>query len=280
MDDAAGVTRRALCFVEGEIGYLARLDTRPYRYVGQAPPGVAVEMGEREFRTMQVRIGWPHAAEFTLDDVGFAMTCGEYPTSFEAFEEVEAVRADYYREMEAVVVAKTGAAGAIAFDHNVRHAPRGAAGEAIGKPARIAHNDYTDWSAPQRVRDLLGEKAAAQVFRRRYNFINLWRPLLEPLRDAPLAVCDARSVAAGDLIVSDLIYPDRRGEIYQMFHNPHHRWYFFPEMRRDDLLFIKCFDSLTDGRARCSAHTAFDDPSTPRDSPSRYSIEVRTLVTW
>lgn len=279
MDDA-GIARRALNFVEGEIGYLARLDARPYRYVGPAPPDVPIEIGDREFRIMRVCNGWPQIAEFTLDGVGFAMTAGEYPTSFGSFEDPEAVRADYYREMEAVVVAKTGAARAIVFDHNVRHAPRGAAGEAIGKPARIAHNDYTDWSAPQRVRDLLGEKAAAEVFKRRYNFINLWRPLLEPLRDAPLAVCDARSVAAGDLVVSDLIYPDRRGEVFQMFHGPDHRWYYFPEMCRDDLLFIKCFDSMTDGRARCSAHTAFDDPTTPPGSPPRYSIEVRTLVMW
>ena len=87
-------------------------------------------------------------------------------------------------------------------------------------------------------------------------------------------------MAIGDLVVSDLIYPDRRGEVFQMFHSPDHRWYYFPEMRRDDLLFIKCFDSMTDGRARCSAHTAFDDPTTPPGSPPRYSIEVRTLVMW
>lgn len=143
MDDA-GIARRALNFVEGEIGYLARLDARPYRYVGPAPPDVPIEIGDREFRTVRVWNGWPQIAEFTLDGAGFAMTVGEYPTSSGFFEDPKAVRADYYREMEAVVVAKTGAVRAIAFDHNVRHAPRGAAGEAIGKPARIAHNDYTD----------------------------------------------------------------------------------------------------------------------------------------
>jgi hypothetical protein len=270
-------SRREAAFVEGDIAYLARLETKPYRYVGASPPGVPIEVGDREFRTMRIGNGWPLAESFTLDDAGFAIDA--LPTTFDAFEDLDAVRSRYYPEMEARVVRKTGAARAVAFDHNVRHAPRGSAGGAIGKPSRLAHNDYTDTSAPQRVRDLLGA-SAEDVLRGRYAFINLWRPLLEPLRDAPLAVCDARSVAAGDLVASDLIYPDRRGEVYQVFHNPEHRWYFFPEMSRNDLLFIKCFDSMVDGRARCSAHTAFDDPTTPPGSPERYSIEVRTLVMW
>jgi len=49
-------------------------------------------------------------------------------------------------------------------------------------------------------------------------------------------------------------------------------------MTRDEIVLIKCFDSKTDGRARFSAHTAFDDPTTPANALPRESIEVRTLV--
>jgi hypothetical protein len=76
------------------------------------------------------------------------------------------------------------------------------------------------------------------------------------------------------------IYPERRGEIYWLAFNPQHRWLYFPDMEVEELVFIKCYDSLNDGRARFSAHSAFDDPTCPPGSPPRQSIEVRTLVLW
>jgi hypothetical protein len=98
------------------------------------------------------------------------------------------------------------------------------------------------------------------------------------LRDAPLAMADARTVAADDLVGSDLIYRDRVGETYSVRYNPAHRWYYVPEMQRDEALLLKCYDSATDGRARFAPHTAFDDPTAPRDMLPRESIEMRALV--
>jgi hypothetical protein len=43
---------------------------------------------------------------------------------------------------------------------------------------------------------------------------------------------------------------------------------------------IKVFDSFEDGTARLSAHTAFDDPRTPKAAPKRRSIELRALLFW
>jgi hypothetical protein len=98
------------------------------------------------------------------------------------------------------------------------------------------------------------------------------------LRDRPLALCDAASVAADDLVASDLIYPNRNGETYSVKFNPDHRWFYFSEMAADEALLLKCYDSATDGRARFAPHTAFVDPTTPKDAPPRESIELRTLV--
>ena len=98
----------------------------------------------------------------------------------------------------------------------------------------------------------------------RVQVINLWRPIRGPLRDAPLAVCDARTVEPGDLVPSDLVYPNRVGETYAVTYNPAHRWYYVPEMRPDEALLLKILDSRTDGRARFAPHTAFTDPTTPR----------------
>jgi hypothetical protein len=91
-------------------------------------------------------------------------------------------------------------------------------------------------------------------------------------------VCDVASVAPADLVPSDLVYPNRIGETYAVTYNSNHRWFYVPAMRTDEALLIKCFDSLTDGRARFAPHTAFDDPTAPADVLPRESIEIRSLV--
>ncbi|MGZ8485050.1 MAG: CmcJ/NvfI family oxidoreductase, partial [Candidatus Binatia bacterium] len=72
--------------------------------------------------------------------------------------------------------------------------------------------------------------------------------------------------------------PDRVGEIYHLTHNPNHRWFYFPNMQTNEAIVFKCYDSMKDGRARWSAHAAFDDPISPGNAPARESIEMRTLA--
>src|SRR5437762_1566025 len=139
------------------------------------------------------------------------------------------------------------------------------------------HNDYTVKSGPRRVRDLMGEEAE-ELLRHRFEIVNVWRPIRGPLRDAPLAVCDATSVAFADFVPSDLVYRDRIGETYRVRYNPAHRWFYVPEMRADEAVLIKCYDSAEDGRARFTAHSAFEDPTASADVLPRESIELRTLV--
>ncbi len=108
--------------------------------------------------------------------------------------------------------------------------------------------------------------------------VNVWRPIQGPIETAPLAVLDARSVADGDLVATDLVYPKRTGEIYEVAYSPAHRWFTFPGMARNETLLIKGYDSRKDGRARFTPHTAFDDPTTPPNAAVRESIEVRTFA--
>ena len=89
---------------------------------------------------------------------------------------------------------------------------------------------------------------------------------------------DSGSLAAADLIASERRYPDRVGETYQVAYNPDHKWFYFPRMNRDEALVFKVFDSKTDGRARFTAHTSFEDPNTPPNAAPRESIEVRTIA--
>jgi hypothetical protein len=108
--------------------------------------------------------------------------------------------------------------------------------------------------------------------------INVWRPIRGPVQSSPLAVCDARSMTLQDFVAMDLRYRDRTGEVYSVAFNPNHRWFYFPYMERNEVLFLKGYDSAEDGRARFTAHTAFEDPTSPPDAPARESIEARALV--
>ena len=94
----------------------------------------------------------------------------------------------------------------------------------------------------------------------------------------PLGFVDSESIAPRDLAVCDLIYADRTGEIYIGVYNADHRWYYFPRMTREEAVLIKCYDSMKDGRARFSLHSAFDDPTSPQKPKPRESIETRTFA--
>ena len=139
------------------------------------------------------------------------------------------------------------------------------------------HNDYTEWSGPQRVRDILPAEAD-DLLSRRFAIVQVWRPIRHPVETFPLAICDARSLSAENLVISERRYPNRVGQTYAITYNPAQRWYWFPRMRRDEALVFKVYDSLLDGRARWTAHTAFDDPTAPPDARPRESIEIRTLA--
>ncbi len=96
--------------------------------------------------------------------------------------------------------------------------------------------------------------------------------------ETPLAVCDARSIKPGDLVATELKYRDRSGEVQSLAYNANHRWFYVPNMQQNEAMLIKCFDSAHDGRARFTAHSAVEDPTSPPDAPARESIEVRTLA--
>lgn len=81
-----------------------------------------------------------------------------------------------------------------------------------------------------------------------------------------------------DFVAMDLKYQDRIGEVYAVAFNPDHRWFYFPHMQRDEVLLLKGYDSMEDGRARFTAHSSFEDPTTVPDAPARESIETRMLV--
>jgi hypothetical protein len=237
-------------------------------------------LGQYESREVPIRDARPFVAELSLDCEGFELR--RQDSAVKGFYDEEELRRVYYPEVLDLVREATGATRALVFDHTIRVESGEGAAQAGGAgkgPVRQAHNDYTDISGPQRVRDLIADPAEAErLGKGRFAVINVWRPIRGPLLRAPLAVADARSIAEGDLQATDLVYPDRVGEIFELAYGPQHGWYYVPAMTTGEALLIKSYDSARDGRARFTPHTAFDDPTMPADAPPRESIEVRVLV--
>jgi hypothetical protein len=268
----------ALPRVEGVLNYLAPMPEKPRSYTYEPPPGVAQNNAVYEPRRLPIHDLRSVADRLSLDIEGLLLV--EQRSDVADFYDETELKRIYYPEIEALVADATGAARVIVFDHTIRRRIPGVADRASGMPRQPVprvHNDYTVKSGPQRVRDLLGAEAKA-VLEHRFAVYNLWRPIRGPLRDAPLAICDASSTEFDDFIAADLIYRDRTGETYAVRHNQSHRWFYAPEMRSDEILLFKCYDSALDGRARFAPHSAFADPHAPADMLPRESIEIRTLA--
>ena len=215
----------------------------------------------------------------SLEREGFVFV--DHETQVRDFYDPRELKAVYYPEIERLIKERTGATRILIFDHTLRSGDLTAQTEKkLREPVKVVHNDYTEWSGPQRVRDLLPGDEAESLLRDRVAVVQVWRPIRGPVLSSPLAICDARSVLPEDLIPAERHHKDRIGEIYQLAFNPQHHWNWFPEMQQNEALVFKCYDSEKDGRARFTAHGSFDDPATPADASQRESIEVRTLAFW
>ena len=264
--------------IDATLNYLTPMVERPRNYTFDPPPGVPWSNTEHEAHLVTIHDVRPVASQVSLDREGFAVL--HQQSAVHDFWDDDEVRRTYYPEAERVIAEHTGASKVFIFDHTLRRRVNGAADRVPGTPRQPAagvHVDHTTNSGPQRVRDFFGDDAE-RLLRGRVQVINLWRPIRGPVRDAPLAMCDGASVAPGDLVASDLIYPNRQGETYSVKYNPNHRWFYFPEMTADEAILLKCYDSATDGRTRFGPHTAFVDPTSPKDAAPRESIELRALV--
>jgi hypothetical protein len=235
---------------------------------------IGADFEEREVAIHDARQLRPPA---TLDREGFALL--RHPAQVEDFYALNGVRAAYEKEIRERVLAASGGAEALVFDHTLRSDSRDVRGaRGSREAASVIHNDYTDASAVKRLRDLLPPPEAERRLRSRFAIVNVWRSIAGTVLTSPLACCDAATIDSTDLIAAERRAADRTGELQLVRWNPAHRWCYFPEMQRDEILLIKTFDSARDGRARRSIHTAFANPLAPPDAAPRQSMESRLLV--
>ncbi len=258
--------------LEADIGYAVDTGVKPVNETLAAGASIRRHTGTFEKRRVAIRDARPLVGSLSIEREGFDLV--RHESRMRDFMDADELRTVYYPEAEALIAQVSGAKRVAIFDHTIRTGDADErAARNIREPVLWAHNDYTEWSGPQRVRELMPEEAAA-LLERRFAVVQVWRAI-ETIRSNPLAFTDARSVKPEDLLPAERRYPNRVGETYQLLYNPAHRWHWFPAMEPDEALVFKTYDSAKDGRARFVPHTSFEDPTTPAGAPPRRSIEVR-----
>lgn len=264
--------------VRATLNYTVDNGVAPDYYFYEPDATVKLNPPGTDQREVEIHDGWPEVDRLSADREGFELH--DFVGRFDQFDDDASVQRELYSQVIDFVKRHSGAKRVVVFDHTIRkRLPADLKVQTtVQRPAvLLVHSDYTVKSGPQRVRDILPHEAD-ELLARRVAFYNVWKPLYRRVEELPLAMCDATTHDPGDMLLMDLKYRERTGEIYVMRWSPKHRWVYFPQMEASQALLLKTYDSETDGRARFMGHTAFEDPTTPPDAPRRESIEVRTMA--
>ena len=264
-------------FVTAELNFISSDGASPIYYASQAGDrDGALRVAEYARHAVDIHDARPIRERFTLDTTGFELV--DHTSAVTDFFDERQRRDIWEPEVIALIERHAGAESVFVFDHTLRaDSPDLREAKKVREPASVVHNDYTDRSARTRLRDFLPNEAE-RLMAGRFAVIQVWRPLSQPVETAPLALCDAATTDDADLVPTERRAKDRVGEVMQVRFNPAQGWYYFPQIRPDEALLLKTFDSATDGRARFLAHSAFDDPTAPPGAPPRESIETRAFA--
>lgn len=265
--------------VRARINYLGPMDAKPLFH--------AQDHGRDNIRydphEMTIVDGRTLAEAPSLDREGLQLV--PHRTAIADLRDQAAVDRLYGAEIERLLMELTGACKVVALKGALmRFAERSPdyMSRMNSQPARFPHIDFTQATAPGLAQTSFGAAAAALKPGQRLVGYNVWRVGSAPPQDIPLAVCDRRSVAAGDLAEADGVYdkgepPWPRIEAFLLRHNPDHRWIYFRDMQPDEALVFKSYD-YGPGYRPGVPHSAFDDPSCPPDAPARTSLETRAFA--
>ena len=263
--------------ITAKFNYVVDTGVPPVRYIDW--PEMAHNAVEPIYKQHEMRVlnGRPLRGSFNMDTHGFVFA--GHVTRVNDFT-IETGRKNVYdAEVQALIKLHSGASDVLVFDHTLRVSDETLQKAMDARPAvKGVHNDYTETSAPRRLREIVGDAEAERRFTKRWAIIQVWRPIRGDVMMDPLGICDGRSIPRKGFIRVERRYKDRTGEVYHIAHNPAHEWFWFPRMTRNEALVFKVFDSDERVPSRFTAHSAFDDPATPANAPSRESIETRCFA--
>ena len=283
--------------VEGVINYVAPDSLINRRFV---VPGAEHNTGRFEPHTVKIRDGRPIKDRLRLDTHGFVLA--ERPSAVVDFTDKAEVDRLYQDEVAETVKALTGASRVATIGWCLRTAGEiPDQGERRRKfdlhgmtqpPASDAHVDMTPDRAARMAQALYEKHFPDGKGFSRFIASSVWRAYSDPPQDWPLAVCESTSVRADEGVPNTMFVRDRLPSEAEMLgempgedqapaaaifhHSPAHRWWYFSNMTRDEVIMLKFHDSDRT-RAWRTPHTAFFDPSFP-DASTRLSIECRSVA--
>jgi hypothetical protein len=271
--------RQSADTIRAKMNYIVDTGVPPVRYIDWP------EMADKEIppvyheHEVAIRNGRPLRDSFKLDTHGFVFT--DHPTKVKDFADEAERKRVYDPEVAALIKKHSGASEVVVFDHTIRVGDQKVQQNTGARPpVKGVHNDYTEASAPVRLREIVGDAEAERRLKKRWGIIQVWRPIRGTVMIDPLGICDGRTIPEKGFILVQRRYKYRTGEVYHIAYNPEHVWYWFPRMERHEAMVFKVFDSDPNVPTRFTAHSAFDDPNTPPNAPPRESIETRTFAFW
>ncbi len=270
--------RPATDTIQAAMNYVIDIGKPLVRYIDWPEMADQEVPPQYEQRIVTVRNGRPIRDGFRLDIHGFVFA-DHHTRVKDLTDEAERKRV-YDAEVAELIKRHSGASEVLVFDHTIRIGDEQAQKAGARPPVKGVHNDYTEKSAPVRLREIVGDAEAERRFQKRWAIIQVWRPIRGTVMRDPLGICDGRTIPEKGFILVRRRYKYRTGEVYHIAYNPEHVWYYFPRMERTEALVFKVFDTDPNVPTRFTAHSAFEDPNTPNDAPPRESIETRTFAFW
>lgn len=230
------------------------------------------------------------------EECGFELlTHGSAVSDWSDDEEVARV---HYPEMAELARKLTGCDHALLASH-IRRSPEEAKRHSDLSPIPLVHSDFAD-SYGELLRNLYrsGDRAEAAeregvspdvvANARRLMILQFWRNLGPQKMDLPLAFCDARTVSRDAIRPFEVKNYAGSGFDFEALaivppqDAAAHHWYVFPEMRIDEVVAFRTYDTDRVGTDEpyWTPHSAFRDPEVELGRPSRSSIELRPLCVW
>ncbi|EPS38830.1 hypothetical protein H072_7421 [Dactylellina haptotyla CBS 200.50] len=292
--------------VKADLFFLARHklweEEKPFYLNIPVPEGRERTNFRGQIHKVQIHDIRGHENTFKLDECSFQVMQESTPVPFHRIQNIES---QYIPSIELFLRDVLNASEVYAFDYTRRTSSpekiMEQEGNLLRSPGYVVHcgkiekfprqqlltdlgfylkySDQTPKAALARLKRHLELGAKAQA-PKRIMIVNVWRPIFGPLKDSPLAFCDARTVNGVDLVPSDLIFPGYRGEKFDIMYNDTQKWFYLSDMNENEVLLMKQFDSVKEGVARFCPHAAFKDPRITDVPKPTESIEVRVLVVF
>jgi hypothetical protein len=269
--------------VNATVSYLSEGDGRPV-YSPSGPGRDAQFVVDRALLEQTVEIEDARldkermAQKYELDSGDTVLL--KHQTQVSNFFDDDQLKEVYEAELESLLLSATAATRVHFFDHTLRASdPAKREIQQTREPSTLVHNDYTAISGFKCLQEQLPEEAG-DLSKKRFQIVNLWRPLVDPVESFPLAFCLSDSIAEADLVDTERRSPNHIGELTLVTFNPAHRWYYFPNMHPGEVLLFKTFDSLAIGQRGCGVHSAVDLSITNHTAVKkpRESIESRVIL--